>query len=169
MMLQLLPAATVLVASLIAVLPFGASEGVRACISFAPLIVTHYWSARRPRLLPATFVFASGLAIDVLTHGPIGFWSLMMLASAALARLEDGFTGQSSASGRAAVFCIAMLALAALAWALASGYNAQLNEGRPMLLAALVSIAVYPFVALILMPIDRLWQTQRSQLFARGG
>jgi rod shape-determining protein MreD len=168
-MLHLLPAMTLLAASLIAVLPFGAGEGARACISFAPLIVTHYWSARRPRLLPVTFVFASGLAIDVLTHGPIGFWSLMMLAAAALARLEDSFTGQSTVAGRAAVFCIAMMALAAFAWAVSSGYNGQLIEGRPMLLAALVSISLYPLVALLLMPIDRLWQTQRSQLFVRGG
>jgi rod shape-determining protein MreD len=167
-MLLILPALTLIVAALIAVLPFGAGESVRACISFVPLVVVHYWSARRPHLMPATLVFATGLAIDVLTHGPVGFWSLMMLVAAALARLEEGFTGQSTLAGRAAVFSIAMLAVAALVWAVASGYNGQIIEGRPMLLAALVSIGLYPLAAMLLMPIDRLWETQRRHLFARG-
>lgn len=166
--MQLLPALCLLIAALIAVLPFGASEGVRACLSFVPVIVTHYWIARRPRLLPAILVFATGLAIDVLTHGPVGFWSLMMLAAAALARLEDNFTGQSTMAGRAAVFCISMLAVAGLAWAVASAYNGQLIEGRPMLLAALVAIGFYPLIAMLLMPIDRLWETQRRHVFARS-
>lgn len=168
-MLHVLPALTLVIATLVAVLPFGANESVRACISFAPLIVVHYWSARRPRLLPVSFIFAAGLTIDVLTHGPVGYWALMALAAAALAQLEQGFTGQSSAAGRAAVFAIAMLVVGSLGWGVASLYNGQLIEGRPMLLAALVAIAVYPLFALLLMPIDRLWDTHRGHLFERGG
>jgi rod shape-determining protein MreD len=169
MILLVLPVLTLVVASILAVLPFGAGELVRTCISFLPLIVVHYWSARRPHLLPVTAVFACGLAIDVLTHGPIGFWALMMLAVAALAPLEDTLTGQSTATGRAAVFAIAMVAVAGLAWGVASLYNGYTMDGRPMLFAALCSIASYPLAALLLMPIDRLWDTQRSHLFARGG
>jgi rod shape-determining protein MreD len=168
MILLGLPVLTLLVASILAVLPFGAGEIVRTCVSFLPLIVVHYWSARRPRLLPVTVVFGCGLAIDVLTHGPIGFWALMMLAVGALARLEEALTGQSTVTGRAAVFSISMIAVAALSWGVASLYNGQAMDGRPMLMAALFAIACYPIAALLLMPIDRLWDTQRSQLFTRG-
>jgi rod shape-determining protein MreD len=165
--MQILPALTLLVAALIAVLPFGTSEGVRACLSFAPVIITHYWCVRRPHLMPVVVVFAVGLAIDILTHGPVGFWALMMLGAAALAQLEAAVTGQSTSAGRAAVFAITMFSVAGLSWAVASAYNGQLIEGRPMLLAALIAILIYPVVAVLLIPIDRLWETQRSHLFER--
>jgi rod shape-determining protein MreD len=167
--LLVLPVLTLLIASIFAVLPFGVGDTVRTCVSFLPLVVTHYWSARRPNLLPVTVIFACGLAIDVLSHGPIGFWAFMMLAVGALARLEETLTGQSTATGRAAVFAIAMVVVAALSWAVASLYIGQAIDGQPMLLAALVAIGTYPIAAILLMPIDRLWHTQRTQLFARGG
>lgn len=168
MMLRLLPSVTLVVASIIAMLPFGAGDAVRICISFIPVLVTQYWSARRPRLLPVTLVFACGLAIDILSHGPVGFWALMMLAASALARLEETLTGQSTATGRAAVFSIAMLVVAGLAWSVGSLYSGQTLDGQPMLLAALASIMLYPVAALLFMPIDRLWGNPRPYLFTRG-
>ncbi len=167
MILLFFPALIVIVTALFAVLPLGAGEAVRACLSFAPMTVIHYWSARRPHLLPVTFVFCVGLGIDVLTHGPVGFWALMGLASAAMAHLEIGLTGQSTATGRAAVFAIAMFGLAGLSWGVASLYSGQTIDGQPMLLAALISISLYPAIAVALMPIDRLWEARRTRLFER--
>jgi rod shape-determining protein MreD len=169
MMLQLLPAMTLAIAALAAILPFGAGDTVRMCLSFVPVIVAQYWSVRRPRMVPLPLIFAIGLAIDILTHGPVGFWALMMLAAAGLARLEDAWTGTSTTAGRAAVFCIAMLVVAGLAWAVASIYTGAMIDGHPMLVAALVAIAAYPLFAIMLMPIDRLWATPRVHLFERGG
>jgi rod shape-determining protein MreD len=163
-----LPAITALIAALFAILPFGAGDTVRAGLSFAPLMVIHYWSARRPQLLPVPLIFALGLVVDVLTHGPLGFWALMALAAAAAAHGEIAMTGQSTATGRAAVYAITMVMLAALSFGIASGYSGQLIDGQPMLLAALAAIVLYPVMAALLMPIDRLWDIQRPSLFTRG-
>jgi rod shape-determining protein MreD len=167
-MLRLLPAMTLLFTALLAVLPFGADEVVRYAIRFLPLMVTHYWSARRPALLPVPFIFGVGLAIDILTHEPLGYTALLALAVAALAPLEYGLTGRSTAAGRALVFAVAMLAAAGLAWVIATVYTGMKPEARPFLLAALATLPMYPVMALALMGIDRLWETPRAQLFVRG-
>lgn len=169
MISRTLPTLTLTLASLIAVLPFGGGDAMRLCLSFAPVVVTHYWTVRRPRLLPSPLVFAFGLMIDVLTHGPLGYWAFLMLAAAALAPLEEAATGQSTAVGRAAVFAMTMLLVAGLAWGIASLYSGMLVDAQPMLFAALASVLTYPLVAMVLMPIDRIWTTPRSHLFERGG
>jgi cell shape-determining protein MreD len=167
-MLRLLPATTLVFVALLAVLPFGVDEGVRYAIRFLPLMVTHYWSARRPALLPVPFIFSIGLAIDILTHEPLGYTALLALAVAGLAPLEHWLTGRSTAIGRAAVFALAMLVAAALAWMIAAIYTGAKPDARPFLLAALATIPMYPIMALTLMGIDRLWETPRAQLFTRG-
>jgi cell shape-determining protein MreD len=168
-MLRLLPAATLVFAALLAVLPFGVDEVVRYVIRFLPLMVVHYWSARRPSLVPVPLIFAVGLAIDVLTHEPLGYTAVLALAVAGLAPLEYWLSGRSTAAGRAGVFAIAMLAAAALAWGIAAIYTGVKPDARPFLLAALTTLALYPIMALMLLGIDRLWEAPRAQLFVRGG
>lgn len=168
-MLRLLPAATVCIATLLAVLPFGADEMVRYAVSFLPLMVVQYWSARRPALVPVPLVFGVGLIVDVLTHGPVGYWALLALITASFAQLEVSVMGRSTAIGRALTYAVAMLVAAGVAWAVASIYTGTAVAGRPFLGAAFAAIALYPVMALGLMAIDRLWETPRSQLFVRGG
>jgi rod shape-determining protein MreD len=168
MILLLIPALTVIIATLIAILPFGAGDMVRTCLSFLPLMTIHYWSARRPHLVPVAVVFVVGLIIDVLTHGPVGFWALLALTAAGTAQIETAATGQSTTAGRAAVFALTMVLAAGLCWAIASLYTGQTIDVQPFLVAALTAVALYPLMAVLLMPIDRLWDTQRSRLFMRG-
>jgi rod shape-determining protein MreD len=169
MMLRVLPALTLLFVALLAVLPFGADEeAVRYAIRFLPLMVVHYWSARRPGLLPVPYIFGIGLAIDVVTHDPLGYSALLALAVAGLAPLEFWLTGRSTAAGRALVFALAMVMAAGLAWMIAIIYTGTKPDARPYLLAALATLPMYPMMALALMSIDRLWETPRAQLFVRG-
>lgn len=168
-MLRFLPAATLCIAALLAVLPFGADEMVRYAVSFLPLMVIQYWSARRPAMVPVPLIFGSGLIVDVVTHGPVGYWALLAVVVAAFAPLEVWLMGRSTAIGRALVFAGAMFVVAALAWSIAALYTGTAIVGRPFLGAALTAIALYPVMALGLMAIDRLWDTPRAQLFVRGG
>jgi rod shape-determining protein MreD len=167
-MLRFLPVMTLVLASVLAVLPFGADEVVRYAIRFLPLMVAHYWSARRPALMPVPLIFGIGLAVDVLTHEPLGYTALLALVVAGLAPLEHWLTGRSTAAGRAAVFALAMFAAAALAWTIAALYTGTKPDSRPFLLAAIATLGLYPIMALSLMSIDRLWETPRAKLFARG-
>jgi rod shape-determining protein MreD len=166
--MRFLPALTLIFAALLAVLPFGVDEVVRYVIRFLPLMVVHYWSARRPSLVPVPLIFGVGLAIDVLTHEPLGYTALIALVVASLAPLEAWLTGRSTAIGRAGVFAIAMLVAAGSAWAVAAVYTGARPDARPFLLASLAALALYPVMALSLMGIDRLWETPRAQLFVRG-
>ena len=167
-MLRLLPAVTVCLAALLAVLPFGADEMVRYAVSFLPLMVIQYWSARRPALVPVPLIFGVGLIIDVLTHGPVGYWALLAMIAASSASLETLLMGRSTAIGRALLFAVAMLTAASVAWAVAFVYTGTAVTSRPFLGAALTAICLYPVMALGLMVIDRLWETPRAQLFVRG-
>lgn len=168
-MLRFLPAATVCIAALLAVLPFGADEMVRYAVSFLPLMVIQYWSARRPALVPVPLIFASGLVVDVVTHGPVGYWALLALLAASFAPIEASLMGRSTTIGRALIFAGTMLAVAAIGWTIASIYTGISVASRPFLGAALTAMALYPAMALGLMAIDRLWETPRAHLFVRGG
>ena len=167
-MLRVLPATTVCIAALLAVLPFGADEMVRYAVSFLPLMVVQYWSARRPQLVPVSLIFGVGLIIDVLTHGPVGYWALLALLAASVAPIEARLFGRSTAPGRALMYAVAMIAVAAVAWGVATIYTGAAVAGRPFLGAAITAIALYPLMALGLMAIDRLWETPRAHMFARG-
>jgi cell shape-determining protein MreD len=167
-MLRVLPALTIVFAAILAVLPWGVDEVVRYAIRLLPLMVIHYWSARRPGLVPVPFIFSIGLAIDVLTHEPLGYTAVLALAAAAMAPAETWLTGRSTAAGRAVVFAAAMLGAAMLGWLIAALYTGARPEARPFLWAALAAMAIYPIMALALMGIDRLWETPRAQLFVRG-
>jgi rod shape-determining protein MreD len=167
-MLRLLPATTVCIAALLAVLPFGADEMARYAVSFLPLMVIQYWSARRPAFVPVPLIFGVGLIVDILTHGPVGYWALLALIAAGFAPFELWAVGRSTAIGRALTYAAAMLVTAGVAWAVASLYTGNTVAGRPFLGAALAAMALYPVMALGLMAIDRLWETPRSQLFVRG-
>jgi rod shape-determining protein MreD len=167
-MLHVLPAATIVIAGLIAVLPIGVGEMARYALSFLPLMAIHYWSARRPHLVPVAFIFAIGLAIDVLTHGPVGYWALLAVAVAALAQGESWLTGRSTALGRAATFVVSMAVAALVAWGVASIYTGLAIPARPLTGAALTAIMLYVPMVIAFMPIDRLWETPRARIFERG-
>lgn len=166
MIRNILPALSVAVLALLAVLPWGAADTTRFALALLPLAAIHYWCARRPLLMPAALVFTVGIAMDVATHGPLGFWSLLALVTAAAARLPLQ-VGRGPLA-RYAVFAVTMILVASLAWAVASLYFLRGIEWHPMLLAAIAAIAAYPLVALALMPIDRLWDTPARAIFARG-
>jgi rod shape-determining protein MreD len=168
MILKLLPVVTVLFAALVAVLPWAGGENTRAVISFLPVILVHYWAARRPQFLPVSFVFLVGIGIDVMTNGPIGFWSLLALAAAALGHLETWRLAPSTAVSRATQYAVTMAAVGSLAWLTASLYSGATLATRPFVVAALAALVLYPAIAILMMPIDRLWDTPRARLFVRG-
>ena len=167
--MRILPALTLIIAALIAVLPFGADAGMRQAMGFLPVMVAHYWSARRPALVPVPLIFAVGVGIDILTQKALGFTAVLLLVVAALAPVEIWLTGRSTAVGRSLVYAAAMLTAAGCAWAIAGAYMGMMLPGASYLQTALTAMALYPFMALALIGIDRLWETPRAQIFVRGG
>lgn len=144
------PGATVLLATLVSVLPWGLGSQLQQLLPALTLLVTCFWAREHARRLPASVLFASGLSVDVLTGGPLGFWPLLYLSGFGLAALIAWYTGPLR--GLAAWFAVSVVVAltAALAWLVASAYFGELAEVRPVVLAGCVVIAAWPPVALIL-------------------
>lgn len=82
---KLVPAMIVALLTLAAALPWGAPVAARLALMLLPLIaIVHFACARGPSV-PAPLAFGCGLVLDVLTHGPLGFWAGLNTAARILA------------------------------------------------------------------------------------
>ena len=148
------PALTLLALVLISVLPWGIGPGYQFALPALPLLAVYFWTRAQSHLLPATFVFAVGLVVDVLSYGPLGYWSLVYLAGLALTEFSTRFGGRGNLSEWLG-FAGVMAALSAIAWLLASVYFVRLVNWRPMAWAAVLLPLAYPVVQALLVPVDR--------------
>ena len=73
------PAAVLLVAVLVAAVPWGLPPETKAALPLLPYLGVHYWTERRPAAMPDWLVFLAGFATDVLGQGPLGYWALIYL------------------------------------------------------------------------------------------
>jgi rod shape-determining protein MreD len=76
---RLLPCLITLFLAFIAYVP----TGIHGFAYVSPSLVfisVFYWSIHRPYLMPAPLVFLFGLLLDILSGGPIGMSSLLLLA-----------------------------------------------------------------------------------------
>ncbi len=56
-------------------------------IPLLPVMTVYFWTVARPSLMPAAAAFFAGLAMDLLTWTPMGFWALGLLAASGAARI----------------------------------------------------------------------------------
>lgn len=166
---RLVPIATVLALALLCVVPWGFGAWTNFALPALPFTAIHYWSRKDRAPLAAPLVFLTGLGVDVLSHGPLGYWSLIYLTGMALTfGLEEG-AGQADGLRHWLGFCSVLAMLMLLAWLLASAYFARLIDWWPMLTAAFVLPAIYPVVAAILLPVDRWMAGPRMLRLERRG
>lgn len=147
------PALSVLVLAVLAVLPWGLPADGRFVLPFLPVIAIHYWSSRHPGRLSPLIPFAAGLLVDVLSNGPLGYWPLLYLTSALLAGEVVGAPGPGSAA-RSGLFVAALMVLVAAAWGVSSLYDFAVADWRPFAWAAWVTALAYPPVAAVLGLLD---------------
>ncbi len=164
---NVVPGGLVALATLLAVLPWGLPSTARFTMPLLAYALVHYWLVRRPSLLPEWLAFASGLAIDVLTNGPLGFWSLTFVAGVILATLCEPVL-RLAIVGKWLHFAATLVLLAAMQWGLASLFFMRLLDWQPFAVGAAVAIAAYPVVMLLLRPAERLWPEPANAQLARG-
>lgn len=146
---RLLPSLLILALTLFAALPWGVESDYRFVLPHLVYAVIHYFTLRREAQVPEIIVFTSGLTLDVLTGGPLGYWSLVFLIGYAIAALQAPAMG----SGRGRRWALAAMALALVAlfeWALASLYYLELADWRPIALGAAGVALAYPMLAFVL-------------------
>src|SRR4051794_13019747 len=79
---RLLPAATMILAAVIAVIPLRV-PGYAALTPAFTLMAAYHWTIYRPDLLPPSVLFGVGLAEDLLTGGPVGVTAMLLLLTRA--------------------------------------------------------------------------------------
>ena len=164
----LLPPLSVLVASVLVLLPWGLGDGARFVLPLIPLLVVHYWGLRRAARMRASVPFAAGLAHDVVMQGPVGLWALLFLAALALARAQAAIGVSGGPIGRWALTSATVAVIVAAEWAVGSIYYLRILDWRPMIIAGVVAVLIYPVLALVLSLSGRLAGGARPRLFARG-
>lgn len=162
------PGCLVMIATMLAVLPWGLPSTARFTMPLLPYAVVHYWLVRRPALLPEWLAFASGLAIDVLTNGPLGFWSLTFVAGVILSHHCEPLL-RVGPPGRWLHFAATLAMLAGVQWGLASLFFLRLLDWQPFAVGACVAAAAYPVLKLLMRPVARLWPKTANTQFVRGG
>ena len=143
------PVISVAFLTLIAVLPWGLSSENRFALPLLPIVAIHYWSLRQSETIPEWFVFLAGLSLDILTHGPLGFWALIYLLSYFLGAISES-QGQRGQIARLILFVLALLAITMTAWIVSSIYVLEVVDWRPFgiggLYAALGALFIVPLL-----------------------
>jgi rod shape-determining protein MreD len=152
---ELMPAVSVALVTLLAALPWGLPSEARFLLPLLPYATIHFWAVRLPALMPEWLVFLSGLAADVLTHGPLGFWSLVYLLGYMLVQVLRDFN-RWGAAGRWLLFSITIALLAFAQWLVASVYFMNAADWIPLVRSAAVICLLYPLMGLLLRPLNRL-------------
>ena len=144
-------------------------EGVALALSLMPVAAIYFWSARRPRLIPAIAAFACGLLLDVMTQGPLGVWPVAMLVAAMAGRqvrradITIGWLRSAANLAGTLALCGAIIGL------LMSLYQWSVVPVWPLVGAVGLAALIYPLLGGLLALLDGLWpKTPSRSLFLRG-
>lgn len=148
-LVRLWPLVTTLLATLVSVLPLRVPGYAALTPAFA-LMAVYHWTIYRPDLLPPTGVFAVGLAGDLLTDGPVGVNTLLLLlARAAVLRQRRYFVNRTFPfvwSGFTLLGVAAMLGL----WALQCLMQLAVFDLRTTVFRTVLTVASFPLASFAL-------------------
>ncbi|HKS88685.1 MAG TPA: rod shape-determining protein MreD [Stellaceae bacterium] len=140
---RLLPIATTLLATVIAILPVRLPGYAALTPAFA-LMAVYHWTIYRPDLLPPLGLFAVGLTQDLLAGAPVGVTALLLLlARAAVLRQRRHFIDRTFAFVWGGFTLLAVTAMAAL-WALQCLLQFTVFDVRATVFRAVLTIAIFP-------------------------
>lgn len=143
-----------LIGVLLSNLPVSLSGGAvpAPILGFMPI---YFWCLVRPDLMRPPAVFVIGLAQDLLSGGPPGFWTASFIASyALLERQRESFAGLAGI-GAILGFALAMIVAAVSVYLIAWVYFAHLPPQTPLLLQVGISVLCYMPVLPLLNAIQR--------------
>ena len=116
---------------------------------FVSLIFVYYWVLNGRRYVPFALVFLLGLFEDMVTMGPAGLNSIVLLAVAAgLANQRRFFINQSFLVGWAG-FCFICIGTAIFRWMLESVYASDFLSMWPLISQAIVTMLSYPILGAV--------------------
>jgi rod shape-determining protein MreD len=164
---ELMPALSVVALTLVAALPWGVPPPIFFFLPLLPFMAIHFWTVRRAELMPEWLVFASGLCTDVLTNGPLGFWSFIYLVGH-VAALFLPLVLDWGTVGRWLHFATIMIGSVLLQWLTASLFFMNMVDSQAMMRSALVAVLAYPLLGLLFKPLNTLWLRPDNSSLVRG-
>lgn len=156
-----LPALIIFFAVIICAIPWGLPDGATFILPLVTATPIFYLSAQPDRTVPVWLAFLAGLATDILTAGPLGYWALIFLFTHGLAKAYRQTTSAEGFGALWAGFALTLVVVAALGWALASLYFVRFIDWRPMVIGTCAATLLFP---LVVWPIARLlrWSEPKS-------
>jgi rod shape-determining protein MreD len=159
---------SITVLAVLSALPWGLPADSRFVLPLLPAVAIHYWVLRgKAETVPEWFVFASGLLLDILTNGPLGFWPLIYLMTYVLAAVSPPFA-QDGPVQRWVIMFAAMIAVALVAWIATSLYSLQVADWQPFAWGAITAAIAHPLLAFIFHAVDGSPTRRSNVLFERG-
>lgn len=126
------------------------------------LIAIFYWAVYRPTLVPPVLCFGAGLAIDFLSGGIIGMNAFIFVVVQLLVRSQRRFLMGQPYVMTWLVFGLMSLAVGLVQWIMQSIASADMFPIWPVLMSALASFFIYPYISLLLNGLHRLLPVART-------
>jgi hypothetical protein len=164
-----LPAVCVGVLVVVVSLPWGGPDWLELMLALIPIASIHFWSVRRPWLLPPLAVFALGLLEDVVMHERLGVWTAAALVAALMGRLAGSDGSEAGVVGRYLQAWATLLVVVCLVGIVTSLQDWKPAAWRTLLDALLLICVVYPLLSALMSVIDGLWRApEERSLLLRG-
>ncbi|GLQ06431.1 rod shape-determining protein MreD [Sneathiella chinensis] len=110
-------------------------------------ISVFYWSLQRPYLMPAPAVFLIGLTTDIMTGGPMGMSSLILLLVHWIASSQrQVFVGKAFIQSWWG-FLLVATGMAALSWVIMCLYAFAFVPALPFLVQLALTVLLFPAFA----------------------
>lgn len=146
--LLVLPTILVLLAVLVAAAPLGAKGDIGLVLQVMPYMMAHLFLARGKGFVPSPVLFLAGIAMDITSGGPLGFWALIYLFGVLIARqLPAGL--MHTRLGRLSGLLLVVFVLAAAQVGLASLYQLKWIDWHPVLAGTLVAGGITLLIDLV--------------------
>ena len=163
----ILPGLGIALVTFVAALHWGLGAESRFLMPFLPAAAIHAAAVAHPASVPVWLVFSAGLAFDVMTHGPLGYWALIYIACHALALVSPA-ANDAPLVVRWLVFAVTLALLAALEALLSLIYFGHVGDGA-LLVRAVAGVALaYPFFALVVAALPPAADAARNARLERG-
>lgn len=122
---------------------------------FFLLMAVYYWAIYRPTLMPVFYTFILGLVMDLISGLPVGLTALIMVALQTMVQKSRLFLMGQPYTTVWIGFSVVAIAHCACLWLVLSLLHGFMPF-TPTLVAAILSILLFPVASLILLGVHRL-------------
>lgn len=125
------------------------------------LIAVYYWSIHRPDLLRPSMVFACGLLYDYVHFLPFGMTALVYVGVHQLVLHQRRFFVGQAFHMLWAGFAVIVVLVQTAQWLIQSAYDGQWVKLMPVVLQGILTMAVFPLPAWLLIHLQRVALSRR--------